>query len=161
MNTVRAEIATPFDLAAEPSLRLRRYQLSNRRYLLMLWHHIAIDGWSIDIFMAELAEIYHSLQEGRDNQLPPLEITYGDYAVWQRDYLQGDVRERQLTYWRQALSGYESLALPTDYPRPTQVSYQGRDFKFVLDSRLSEQLRALAKAQETTLYTVLLSAFYI
>ncbi|TNH41450.1 condensation domain-containing protein, partial [Photorhabdus luminescens] len=161
LNTVRAEIATPFDLAAEPSLRLRHYQLSDRRYLLMLWHHIAIDGWSIDIFMAELAEIYHSLQEGRDNQLPPLEITYGDYAVWQRDYLQGDVRERQLAYWRQALAGYESLALPTDYPRPTRVNYQGQDFNFVLDTRLSEQLRALAKAQETTLYTVLLSAFYI
>ncbi|OWO87090.1 non-ribosomal peptide synthetase [Photorhabdus luminescens] len=161
LNTARVEIATPFNLTSEPSLRLRRYQLSDRHYLLMLWHHIAIDGWSVNIFMAELAEIYHSLREGRNSQLPPLEITYGDYAAWQRDYLQGDVRERQLVYWRQALSGYESLALPTDYPRPTQVSYQGRDFKFVLDTRLSEQLRNLAKAQETTLYTVLLSAFYI
>ncbi|MBS9431012.1 condensation domain-containing protein, partial [Photorhabdus akhurstii] len=137
------------------------YSVSGRHYLLMLWHHIAIDGWSVDIFMAELAEIYHSLQEGRDSQLPPLEITYGDYAAWQRDYLQGDIGERQLAYWQQALSGYESLALPTDYPRPTQVNYQGRDFNFVLDTRLSEQLRTLAKAQETTLYTVLLSAFYL
>ncbi|KGM27012.1 hypothetical protein KS18_16505 [Photorhabdus luminescens] len=160
-NTVRAEIATPFDLTAEPSLRLCHYSVSGRHYLLMLWHHIAIDGWSVDIFMAELAEIYHSLREGRDSQLPPLEITYGDYAAWQRDYLQGDIGERQLAYWQQALSGYESLALPTDYPRPTQVNYQGRDFNFVLDTRLSEQLRTLAKAQETTLYTVLLSAFYL
>ncbi|WP_228998096.1 non-ribosomal peptide synthetase [Photorhabdus aegyptia] len=160
-STVRAEIATPFNLTTEPSLRLRHYSVSGRHYLLMLWHHIAIDGWSVDIFMAELAEIYHSLQEGRDSQLPPLEITYGDYAAWQRDYLQGDIGERQLAYWQQALSGYESLALPTDYPRPTQVNYQGRDFNFVLDTRLSEQLRTLAKAQETTLYTVLLSAFYL
>ncbi|WP_246545176.1 non-ribosomal peptide synthetase, partial [Photorhabdus hainanensis] len=161
LSMVRAEIATPFDLTAEPSLRLRHYQLAGQHYLLMLWHHIAIDGWSVDIFMAELAEIYHSLREGHDSRLPPLEITYGDYAVWQRDYLQGDVGERQLAYWRQALSGYESLALPADYPRPTRVNYQGRDFKFVLSTRLSEQLRTLAKAQETTLYTVLLSAFYI
>ncbi|MCK3667347.1 amino acid adenylation domain-containing protein [Photorhabdus noenieputensis] len=165
LNTVRAEIATPFNLTAEPSLRLCHYStsdpVSGQHYLLMLWHHIAIDGWSVDIFMAELAEIYHSLREGRDSQLPPLEITYGDYAAWQRDYLQGDIGERQLAYWRQALTGYESLALPTDYSRPTQVNYQGRDFNFVLDTRLSEQLRTLAKAQETTLYTVLLSAFYI
>ncbi|WP_240492419.1 condensation domain-containing protein, partial [Photorhabdus namnaonensis] len=161
LSTVRAEIATPFNLTAEPSLRLRHYSVSGRHYLLMLWHHIAIDGWSVDIFMAELAEIYHALREGRDSPLPPLEITYGDYAVWQRDYLQGDIGERQLAYWRQALSGYESLALPSDYPRPTRVNYQGRDFKFVLDTRLSEQVRTLAKAQETTPYTVLLSAFYL
>ncbi|WP_240492517.1 condensation domain-containing protein, partial [Photorhabdus namnaonensis] len=135
LSTVRAEIATPFDLTAEPSLRLRHYSVSGRPYLLMLWHHIAIDGWSVDIFMAELAEIYHALREGRDSQLPPLEITYGDYAAWQRDYLQGDVREHQLAYWQQALSGYESLILPTDYPRPTRVNYQGRDFKFGLNTR--------------------------
>ncbi|WP_145956652.1 non-ribosomal peptide synthetase, partial [Xenorhabdus budapestensis] len=129
--------------------------------LLLLWHHIAIDGWSIDIFMDELAEIYHSLRENRNSQLPALDITYGDYAAWQRDYLQGDRRERQLAYWQQALASHESLALPTDRPRPAQVNYQGQDFNFVLNTRLSEQLRSLAKTQETTLYTVLLSAFYV
>ncbi|MBD2816757.1 hypothetical protein ID850_18975, partial [Xenorhabdus sp. Flor] len=68
--------------------------------------------------------------------------TYGDYAAWQRDYLQGDIRESQLAYWQQALANYESLALPTDYPRPAQVNYQGRDFSFGLNTRLSEQLRS-------------------
>ncbi|PHM75435.1 non-ribosomal peptide synthetase [Xenorhabdus cabanillasii] len=161
LDTVRAEIATPFDLTTEPSLRLCHYPVSDSHYLLLLWHHIAIDGWSIDIFMAELAEIYQSLRENRDSQLAALDITYGDYAVWQRDYLQGDIRERQLTYWRQTLARHESLALPTDYPRPAQVNYQGRNFSFELNTRLSEQLRRLAKTQETTLYTVLLSAFYV
>ncbi|MDC9616130.1 amino acid adenylation domain-containing protein, partial [Xenorhabdus khoisanae] len=161
LASVRTEIATPFDLTTEPSLRLRHYQVANSHYLLLLWHHIAMDGWSVDIFMAELAEIYHALQAGRDSPLPELEITYGDYAVWQRDYLQGDVREQQLAYWRQALAGYESLALPADHPRPAQVNYQGRDVNFELDTHLSDQLRILAKTQETTLYTVLLSAFYV
>ncbi|MEQ1965382.1 amino acid adenylation domain-containing protein, partial [Xenorhabdus khoisanae] len=171
LSMVHAEIATPFDLATEPSLRLCHYHLINnqlndkqvidKHYLLMLWHHIAIDGWSIDIFMDELAEIYHSLSEGRDSQLAPLDITYGDYAAWQREYLQGEVRERQLAYWQQSLAGYEPLALPTDRPRPAQVNYQGRDFNFTLDTTLSEQLRTLAKAQETTLYTVLLSGLYV
>ncbi|WP_444876157.1 amino acid adenylation domain-containing protein [Xenorhabdus yunnanensis] len=161
LNTVGAEITTPFNLTTEPSLRLCHYQVADRHYLLMLWHHIAIDGWSIDIFLGELAEIYHSLLEDRNSQLPPLDITYGDYAAWQREYLQGDERERQLTYWRQTLASYEALALPTDHPRPVQVSYQGRDFNFMLDATLSEQLRALAQNQETTLYTVLLSGFYV
>uniref|UniRef100_UPI001E3ED566 amino acid adenylation domain-containing protein n=1 Tax=Xenorhabdus sp. PB30.3 TaxID=2788941 RepID=UPI001E3ED566 len=161
LANVRSEIAIPFDLTIEPSLRLRHYQVADRHYLLLLWHHIAMDGWSIDIFMAELAEVYHALQAGRDSQLPELEITYGDYAVWQRDYLQGDIREQQLAYWQHTLAGYESLALPTDHPRPAQVNYQGRDINFELDAQLSEQLRALARTQETTLYTVLLSAFYV
>ncbi|PHM54491.1 non-ribosomal peptide synthetase [Xenorhabdus sp. KK7.4] len=161
LANVSSEIATPFDLATEPSLRLRHYQVTDSHYLLLLWHHIAMDGWSTDIFMAELAEVYHALQAGRDSQLPELEITYGDYAAWQRDYLLGDVREQQLTYWQQTLAGYESLALPTDHPRPAQVNYQGRDVHFALDAQLSEQLRTLARTQETTLYTVLLSAFYV
>ncbi|MBD2812402.1 hypothetical protein ID853_16315, partial [Xenorhabdus sp. Vera] len=161
LANARTEIATPFDLTTEPSLRLRHYQVADNHYLLLLWHHIAMDGWSIDIFMAELAEIYHALQAGHDSPLPELEITYGDYAVWQRDYLLGDVREQQLAYWQHALAGYESLALPPDHPRPAQVNYQGRDIHFALDAQLSEQLRTLARTQETTLYTVLLSAFYL
>ncbi|WP_237386293.1 non-ribosomal peptide synthetase [Xenorhabdus sp. Sc-CR9] len=166
METVHTDLLTPFDLTTEPGLRLYHYQVEsqqvkNQHYLLFLWHHIAFDGWSIDIFMDELSETYQALQAGRDSQLPPLDITYGDYAVWQRDYLQGEIRERQLTYWQETLTGYEPLDLPTDRPRPTHVDYQGRDFNFTLESTLSNQLRDLAKAQETTLYTVLLSAFYV
>ncbi|WP_153044807.1 amino acid adenylation domain-containing protein, partial [Xenorhabdus sp. KJ12.1] len=104
---------------------------------------------------------YHALQAGRDSQLPALDITYGDYAAWQRDYLQGDIREQQLAYWQHTLTGYESLTLPTDHPRPAQVNYQGQNINFTLDTQLSEQLRTLARTQETTLYTVLLSAFYV
>ncbi len=161
LNTVRTEISTPFDLATEPSLRLCHYQVADKHYLLLLWHHIAIDGWSLDIFMNELAELYHALQDNRSSQLPPLEITYGDYAAWQRSYLQGEKREQQLAYWQQALADYEPLNLPEDYPRSTNINYQGRNVNFTLDTHLSEQLRTLAKKQETTLYTVLLSAFYV
>ncbi|PHM39143.1 Amino acid adenylation [Xenorhabdus mauleonii] len=161
LDTVCAEIATPFDLSTEPSLRLRHYRVDNQHYLLMLWHHIAFDGWSVDIFMDELAQIYRALSEGSDNPLPPLEITYSDYAAWQRDYLHGGIGEHQLAYWQQTLAGHEPLALSTDHSRPAQVNYQGRDVNFTLEETLSNQLRALAKAQETTLYTVLLSAFYV
>ncbi|WP_416778068.1 amino acid adenylation domain-containing protein [Xenorhabdus budapestensis] len=161
LHTVHAELSTSFNLMTEPSLRLRHYQVGHSHYLLFMWHHIAIDGWSVDIFMYELAEAYHALLEKRDSRLPDLEITYGDYAHWQRAYLQGEVRERQLAYWQQALAGYEPLLLPTDYPRPAQVDYQGRNFGFTIGSELTGQLKALAKQQETTLFAVLLSGFYL
>ncbi|WP_255296182.1 non-ribosomal peptide synthetase, partial [Xenorhabdus cabanillasii] len=161
LHTVHAELSTSFNLTTEPGLRLRHYQVGHSHYLLFMWHHIAIDGWSVDIFMHELAEAYHARLENRDSRLPALEITYGDYAHWQREYLRGEVGERQRAYWQQALAGYEPLLLPTDHPRPVQVDYQGRNFGFTLGSKLTGQLKALAKQQETTLYTVLLSGFYL
>ncbi|MBD2816070.1 non-ribosomal peptide synthetase, partial [Xenorhabdus sp. Flor] len=158
---LRTELATPFNLTTEPGLRLRHYQVGHSHYLLFMWHHIAIDGWSVDIFMHELAEAYHARLEKRDSRLPALEITYGDYACWQREYLRGEVGERQRAYWQQALAEYEPLLLPTDHPRPALVNYRGQDFNFVLGNELTDQLKTLAKQQETTLYTVLLSGFYL
>ncbi|NRD72647.1 amino acid adenylation domain-containing protein [Shewanella sp. VB17] len=158
---VKADIAHPFDLQHEPSLRLSHYQLAQGQYILLMWHHIAMDGWSTDIFIRELGEVYQALKASREIDLPALDINYGDYAAWQRDYLQGEVGTRQLDYWRQTLSGYETLALPTDKPRPAQIDYRGQDSDFIVDTALSAELRALAKQQETTLYTVLLSAFYV
>ncbi|WP_244590056.1 condensation domain-containing protein, partial [Xenorhabdus budapestensis] len=147
---LRTELATPFNLTTEPGLRLRHYQVGHSHYLLFMWHHIAIDGWSVDIFMHELAEVYHALLEKRDSRLPALEITYGDYAHWQKAYLQGEEGKHQRAYWQQTLAEYEPLLLPTDYPRPAQVDYQGRNFGFTLGSELTGQLKTLAKQQETT-----------
>ncbi len=155
------EISRPFDLTTEPSIRLHCYEKNARQYLLMLFHHIAFDGWSTTIFMDELAQAYRGLCQGAVVVLPNLDISYGDYALWQRSYLQGENLTKLLDFWQTQLSGYEQLQLPTDYPRPKQINYQGRNIDFQLDARLSEQLRSLAKACETTLYTVLLSSFYI
>ncbi|WP_208612614.1 non-ribosomal peptide synthetase [Xenorhabdus vietnamensis] len=160
LSAVKAEIATPFDLTAEPSLRLCHYQIANQAYLLLMWHHIAMDGWSVDVFIQELSSVYQSLGESREVSLPELDITYGDYARWQRDYLQSEVGEQQRRYWQDTLSGYELLLLPTDKPRPNHVDYTGNNYNFALDETLSAQLRVLAQKQETTLYTVLLAAFY-
>ena len=92
--------------------------------------------------------------------MPHLSITYGDYALWQREYLSGEAGQEQLAYWRGQLSGYENLTLPTDYERPAKVDYRGADYLFRLDEGLSGQLRELARARGTTLYTVALSALY-
>ena len=161
LAALQATLSRPFELAAEAPLRLRHYRQGDRQYLLLLWHHIAFDGWSLEVFLEELGSAYEAYSRGREPALPALDIGYADYAVWQRDYLQGEVLEQQLDYWQRALSGYETLALPADHARPGQVDYRGRDHGFTLDAALSAQLRELARSQETTLYTVLLSAFYV
>ncbi|WP_298776679.1 non-ribosomal peptide synthetase, partial [uncultured Shewanella sp.] len=176
-----SDVRRPFALGEEASLRLCRYDLvgqqeegtlkpvkektqndpERERYLLLMWHHIAFDGWSTDIFLAELSEIYTSLLESSVPQLAELSISYSDYAAWQRDYLQGEVLDKQLDYWRAQLTGFNTLVLPTDRARPAHIDYRGANHRFRLDEGLSDQLREIAKAQKTTLYTVLLSGFYL
>jgi len=165
-EAIQQQIAKPFDLTTEPSMRMHCISQADKRYVVFVWHHIAFDGWSAQIFMKELAEIYQALTVNANaydqtHSLPATEIVYADYAQWQKTYLQGDVLTEQLDYWQQQLSGYQTLALPTDFPRPAQFDYQGQNIDFHLPESLSAQLNALAQAQETTLYTVLLSAFYL
>ena len=161
LAVVKKEISRPFDLTTEPSLRLHCYEKNARQYLLILCHHIAFDGLSWKIFINELSQAYQALCQGAAVELPHLDISYGDYVLWQRSYLQGENLTKLLDFWQTQLSGYEQLQLPTDYPRPIKSDHEGGSIDIELDARLSEQLRKLAKAQKTTLYTVLLSGFYI
>ncbi|WP_299009149.1 non-ribosomal peptide synthetase, partial [uncultured Shewanella sp.] len=160
-QSVRLEIQTPFNLSEQAPLRLCRYDVNDSRYLLLMWHHIAFDGWSTEIFIDELMVCYQALDAGIEPSLPELSISYSDFAIWQRDYLQGEVLEGQLNYWRAQLADIEPLSLPTDKTRPTQVDYCGADYEQVLAVSISNDLRALARAQNTTLFTVMLSAFYL
>ena len=162
---VHEHIHLPFDLATEPAMRIYHYQVKSGtdtgEYLLLLWHHIVMDGWSLDVFINELGEAYSALKTGRAAELPSLSITYGDYALWQRAYLAGEAGKTQLDYWQHQLSGYETLTLPTDFERPARVDYRGGEYAFALNEDLSAQLRALAKDKGTTLYTVGLAALYV
>ncbi|GLQ74640.1 non-ribosomal peptide synthetase [Vibrio penaeicida] len=160
-------IERPFDLSTEAPMRLSQFTSEGKHYLLILWHHIAFDGWSTDIFLRELSQAYQTLlTQGRPSQqgqpvLPPLAIQYSDYAFWQRHQLEGKGLESQMAFWSDTLSGCQTLELPTDHPRPTKVNYQGRNVALTLDSALSEQLKTLARDQDTTLYVVMLSGFYL
>ncbi|MDO6709056.1 condensation domain-containing protein, partial [Photobacterium sp. 1_MG-2023] len=166
-EAARTDITTPFALREEAGMRVHHYVVDGdlhqeaQHYLLMLWHHIAMDGWSVEVFFRELSEAYQALLEHRAPSLPELPISYGDYAHWQRKYLLGAVREQQLSYWQDALSGYETLNLPTDKPRPAALDYAGQNLYFSLPVEVSTALKSLAKARGTTLYTVLLSAFSV
>ena len=162
---VTADIHRPFDLTQEYPIRVCFYELNVNekltRYLLVNIHHVSSDGWSMDIFLKELWAYYTQYHTGEALVLPALPIQYKDFAVWQRGYLSGEHLTEQLSYWKNRLSGYETLYLPTDYPRPAQVSYEGAQVSFNLNEALSTKLRSLAREKGYTLYTVLLAGFYV
>ncbi|MHB9148389.1 MAG: amino acid adenylation domain-containing protein, partial [Candidatus Amoebophilus sp.] len=163
-----------FNLADEYPIRIGIYELSKdatdenniEHYVSIVVHHIAFDGWSTDIFLRELQAYYNyylNQKRGVAAQLglPALTIQYKDFALWQRNYLSGERLDKQLSYWKNRLSGYESLNLLTDKARPSQIDYRGADIYFELDKATSTALRALAKQLKVSLYSVLLSGYYL
>ena len=147
-----------FDLSKELPIKV---WLLNSRILIINIHHIAFDGWSADIFLRELKEIYKSFVDNRMAALSEQEISYRDFAVWQRGYLQGSVLEMQKIYWRNNLAGYENINLPLDKPRPLKTSYKGDNFLFELSEDLTAQIKNTAEKRGITLNTLLLACFNI
>ncbi len=161
LRLARAEIDRPFDLAHGPLLRLSLYRLAPQSHLLLLViHHIIADGWSMARLVAELAALYPAACAHTPSSLPPLPLQYADYAVWQRAWLSGEARERQLTYWRQQLAGLPPLLeLPSDHPRPAQLSPRGHTLNFTFGSDLADRLRRLTQRENVTLFMLLLASF--
>jgi 3-oxoacyl-(acyl-carrier-protein) synthase/acyl carrier protein len=160
----RTDAAKPFDLARGPLIRGKVIRLAEQEHILLLnMHHIITDGWSMGVLIKELDVIMDALRQGRRPDLPPLEIQYVDYAVWQRARLEaGGVLEQQLAYWQEKLAGVpERLDLPTDYSRPKVRSFVGATCEFTLDAELTGKLKRLAERKGGTLYMVLLAAFKV
>lgn len=157
------EAQRPFDLAQESLLRITLLHLDNGEYVVLLtMHHIISDAWSTGVFLQELATLYTALSTNQPASLPELPIQYADFAVWQRQWLQGEVLETQLAYWRQQLAGnLPILQLPTDRPRPRVQTFQGSRKSFCLSPELTEALKVLSQKQEVTLFMTLLTAFKI
>ncbi|WNZ59307.1 condensation domain-containing protein [Myxococcus sp. MxC21-1] len=111
---VRAEAARPFELSRAPLMRARLLRLGEEEHrLVVVLHHIVCDAWSLDILFRDLAEFYDARSAGREAALPALEVQYADFAVWQRGWLDDEVRERQLAHWRRTLEGAPAeLELP-------------------------------------------------
>jgi amino acid adenylation domain-containing protein/non-ribosomal peptide synthase protein (TIGR01720 family) len=149
------DINQPFDLQKEIPVRVCLYFQPDRITVLINIHHIASDGWSTDIILKEINALYHNEPQ------PELMIQYQDFARWQKDHLSGNVLSEQVEYWQKNLLGYEPLALQTDKSRPKQIDYNGQDCTFTLDLKLSDQIRAMSKQQGCTLFSTLLSGFYI
>ena len=161
LRRVAEEAALPFDLAGGPLVRGRRLVLSDDEQILVLtMHHIVSDGWSAGIFLRELAALYDAFRNGRGSPLPELPIQYADYALWQRQRLQGETLERELAYWRGRLKGTPTeLDLPTDRPRPAVASFRGGTETARFPEALLEDLKALSREEGATLFMTLLAAF--
>jgi amino acid adenylation domain-containing protein len=159
----REEAQRPFDLAAGPLFRAALLRLGDEDHVLLLsMHHIVSDGWSMGVLHRELSALYAAYREGRESPLPELAVQYADYAVWQRERLEGEVLDRQLAYWKERLAGApELLELPTDHPRPAMQTYRGANVPVKFSLELLERLQALGRSEGTTLYMVLLGAFQL
>jgi amino acid adenylation domain-containing protein len=154
------EARTGFDLATGPLLRTKLLRLGEEDCVFLLTiHHIVSDGWSMTVFARELGALYTAFCLGQRSPLPELPIQYADFAVWQRQWLQGKVLEEQLSYWKQQLDDLPVLRLPTDRPRPPLPSFQGAYHLVTLPSRIMDALKELSQREGATLFMTLLAAF--
>ncbi|MDN7183621.1 amino acid adenylation domain-containing protein [Caballeronia sp. SEWSISQ10-4 2] len=153
----------PFDLASAALLRARLVRLADERYRLLLnLHHLVADGWSMAVLANDLTALYRAAVSGTPAALDPPTVQYGDYAWWQRARAARRGWERQLPYWReQLLDVPATLNLPHDFTRPAQRDFAGDEVPFALDAATTQQLKALARTHQTTVFTTLLAAFQI
>jgi amino acid adenylation domain-containing protein len=154
------EAARPFDLAQGPVIRAGLLRLSADEHVLLLTtHHIVSDAWSAGILLQEIGELYNSFASRKPSPLSPLPIQYADFAEWQREWLQGEVLEEQLGYWKEQLAGATVLNLPADRPRTTTPTFRGAYESLALSELLSRELGELSKREGATIFMSLLAAF--
>ncbi len=155
------EARQPFDLEHGPLIRAGLLRLQAEEHVLLLnMHHIISDGWSTGVFVRELRALYEAFSQDKPSPLPELPIQYADFAVWQREWLAGEVLERQLSYWKGQLTGAPAVIdLPTDRPRPAVQSYRGAHQSMRLSRELTEKLKELSQREGATLFMTLLAAF--
>jgi len=157
----REEAQTPFNLSQAPLLRVKLLCLSEiESVVLLTMHHIVSDGWSMGILIRELATLYEAFSRGKPSPLPDLPIQYGDYALWQRQYLQGEVLDSLLSYWKRQLgSSPPILPLPTDRPLEEAKTTQGGTLSFHFPPEKLQELKQLCHEEGVTLFMLLLAAF--
>ena len=163
-NRLAAEkIRQPFDLSADLLLRanLIRINADDHLFLLTL-HHIAADGWSLGVLFRELSALYGALANQKPSPLPALSIQYVDFAIWQREWLQGEVLSNLVTYWQKQLAGAPPLLdLPTDKPRPVMQSFRGAYERQEISADLINGLKQLSRSHGASLFMTCLAAFQL
>ena len=158
---LQQESQRPFDLESDMMLRGCLLKLAPQEHILLLvMHHIASDGWSMGVLWSQLTQLYQAFLNGQPNPLKTLPIQYADYAVWQREWLSGELLDKQLSYWQRQLADAKPLLeLPTDRPRPAVQTYRGASHPFILSKSLSGKIERLCRQEGATLYMSLLAAF--
>ena len=157
------ECEAPFDLTHGPLIRATLVRIDAQQHVfLVVMHHIVSDGWSLVLFFQELSTIYAAFSRGEQSPLPDVQIQYADYAAWQREWLQGDVLQSQLCYWKTQLGGeLPVLELPVDRPRPAVQTHPGDRVTLALPEDLTQAVLALSQREGATLFMTLLAAFKV
>ena len=159
---LQEEARRGFDLSRGPLIRAKLIRLAEDEHALAVtMHHIVSDGWSMEIIVRELAQLYDAFSQGEESPLPELEIQYADYAVWQREWLQGEVLERQLEYWKRELEAVAVLDLPTDGARVAAASYRGASERMWLSQEVTEKLKQQSQREGVTLFMSLLAGLQV
>jgi len=163
LRLARDEARKPFDLARGPLLRFNLLRLAEDDHVaLVTMHHIVSDGWSVSVFVRELSILYAAFSRGLPSPLPELPIQYADFAEWQREWLQGEVLERQYAYWEKQLQGPVPIVeLPGDRPRPPVQTANGATLHTKLPRSLIDRLHALSRQEGATLFMTLLAGFKV
>lgn len=156
------ESARPFSFEIGPLFRTSLLKLREDDYVL-LWvaHHILWDPGSTAVFIRELMDLYGAFAAGSPSPLPELTLQYADYALWQRDYLQGETLKKLKTFWKNKLSGMEVTELPADFPRPAQMTFDGKRIYHQVEAEVLQAIKELDKKKGTTLYMTLMAAFKV
>jgi amino acid adenylation domain-containing protein len=157
------EVARPFDLAAGPLFRAGLLRLGEGHHVLMLgMHHVVSDGWSMEVLYRELSALYAAYSAGAEPALDELPVQYADYALWQREQLEGEGLAHDLAWWKARLADAPALLeLPADHPRPAARTERGAHERFALPEGLAERLDAVARAEGATPFMTLLAGFQV
>ncbi len=158
---VHRDALAPFALDRDSMLRVHLLRLELKQHeLLLTLHHIAADGWSLDLLAKEIGELYAATLLGREPRLPELPVQYSDYAVWQRNWMQGKVLEEQAQYWLQQLADLPAVhSLPLDHPRPRHQALAGAVFRTQMGARVGKALMDFCRQEQTTLFMGLHAVF--
>ncbi|HEX8150837.1 MAG TPA: amino acid adenylation domain-containing protein, partial [Pyrinomonadaceae bacterium] len=156
------EARRPFDLAAGPLLRALLVRLAETEHVLaVVMHHIVSDGWSMGVLVEELGALYSSFMQGQESPLAELPVQYTDYALWQREHVEGEALDAQLAYWKRRLAGVPVLELPTDRPRPAARTHAGVSYSFAVPAEVADGLKGLGLREGVTSFMTLLAAFQV
>ncbi|WP_426752689.1 amino acid adenylation domain-containing protein [Myxococcus sp. Y35] len=153
----------PFDLSTGPVVRVLVIERAPQgQFVQLCLHHIAADVWAQAVLVREIVTLYGAFASGQPSPLPPLTLQYADFAIWQRDHLQGEVRQKLVDYWRKKLEGAPPLLeLPTEHGRPKVQTNRGGEVRFDVGASVTSALKALSHAARTTPFVGMLSAFFV
>ena len=160
---VTEELQRPFDVDKIPLVRWTLLRLKpDEHVLIQVEHHFVHDGWSFAVLLREVKELYQAFSKGEPSPLAPLPLQYADFAIWQRNWLQGEVLNAELAYWKETLAGaLPVINLPTDYPRPKIQSFRGAAQRLELPPGLCDALRSLSRREGCTLFMTMYAAFLV